>query len=100
MSIPCEDAIWNILPMIRADLARELKKMGLRQKAIADTLSLTPSAVSQYIHNKRGETGQKSPAYSKMIADGAKKITMCNSDDIVRDVLCKCCKDIRCDRKK
>lgn len=50
---PSEIIVWYILPALRKELVIELKQLNLSQKAIADKLDLTPSAVSQYMSNKR-----------------------------------------------
>lgn len=53
--IPCEYIVWNVLPSIRKEIAKSLKKnFGLNQKQIAKIIKLTPAAVSQYFSNKRG----------------------------------------------
>ncbi len=50
---PQEVEVYFIIPAIRKALAQAMKKQGLEQKDIAHKLGLTPSAISQYIHNKR-----------------------------------------------
>ncbi len=51
---PCEIAVWYILPKIRAEIAKELMKLGLPQKEISECLGITQSAVSYYVNSKRG----------------------------------------------
>ena len=55
MKPPCEVIVWYVIPTIRAELAKELVKMGMSQKDIAERLGITQSAVSQYIKDKRGK---------------------------------------------
>ncbi len=55
MKPPCEVIVWYVIPTIRAELAKELVKMGMSQKEIAERLGITQSAVSQYIKDKRGK---------------------------------------------
>lgn len=55
MKPPCELIVWYVIPTIRAELAKELVKMGMSQKDIAERLGITQSAVSQYIKDKRGK---------------------------------------------
>jgi len=55
MKPPCEVIVWYVIPTIRAELAKELVKMGMSQKDIAGRLGITQSAVSQYIKDKRGK---------------------------------------------
>ncbi len=52
--LPCEVAVWDIVPAIRAALAQEMVSSGLIQKDVARILQIQPSAVSQYISGKRG----------------------------------------------
>jgi len=63
MDSPCKAVVWYLLPAMGAELARELRRKGMPQKEIAGRLSLTPSAVSQYLKAKRGgevRLGEKS----------------------------------------
>ncbi len=55
MKPPCEVIVWYVIPTIRAELAKELVKMGMSQKDISERLGITQSAVSQYIKDKRGK---------------------------------------------
>ena len=55
MKPPCEVIVWYVLPTIRAELTKELVKMGMSQKEISERLGITQSAVSQYIKDKRGK---------------------------------------------
>lgn len=55
MITPSEIIYWNILPALRKQIVFELKELKLKQSEIAKILNLTPSAVSQYLNNKRGE---------------------------------------------
>ena len=54
MEILPEVEVWYGLPAIRRKLAEELKAQGISQKAVAEKLHLTQSAVSQYLSGKRG----------------------------------------------
>ena len=91
MALPCEIAIWDTVPKIRADLSRELVKSGMKQKDVAEKLGLTASAVSQYIHKKRGENSETSAEYKQMIAESAEKIIRSSSGETVNKIMCKCC---------
>ncbi|MFH1403945.1 MAG: helix-turn-helix domain-containing protein [Candidatus Altiarchaeota archaeon] len=93
MALPCEEAIWYTLPRIRADLARELVKNGMRQKDVARVLDITPSAVSQYLHKKRGGGGRMPAGYREMIAKAAVEISADSSDDVVSRLICRCCRN-------
>jgi uncharacterized protein len=52
--MPCELAVWESLPAIRAAIASEMVDSGLSQRVVADILGMAPSAVSQYLSGKRG----------------------------------------------
>ena len=46
---------WHGLPAIRKEIARSMTDdFGLSQRATAEKLGVTPSAVSQYLSEKRG----------------------------------------------
>jgi predicted transcriptional regulator len=70
MKPPCEVIVWYVIPTIRAELAKELVKMGMSQKEISERLGITQSAVSQYIKNKRG----KSIPINKEVRKGIKSL--------------------------
>jgi len=52
---PCEIAVKDILPAIRALIVRELYERGLKQKEIASKLKLTQPAVSYYLNQRRAK---------------------------------------------
>jgi predicted transcriptional regulator len=54
MKFPCEIIVWEVLPCIRAALAKELVKKGLSQNEISKMLGITQAAVSHYTSKKRG----------------------------------------------
>ena len=54
METPCQKAVWDLVPAIRASLAIELVNKGQSQATSAKLLGIAPSAVSQYIMGKRG----------------------------------------------
>ena len=54
MKPPCEMVVWYIIPAIRSELAKDLLKLGMKQKKISELMDITQPAVSQYITDKRG----------------------------------------------
>lgn len=54
MKFPCEIKLWYVLPGIRSELAKELLKLGLKQKEVSEKLGITQASVSYYIRKKRG----------------------------------------------
>ena len=55
---PCELAVRDILPAIRALVVIELYNRGLKQKEIAKLLGLTQPAVSYYLNRRRAKRVQ------------------------------------------
>lgn len=91
MIFPCEKAVWYYLPQIRADLAIELVKTGMTQSQAAKKLGVTPAAISQYIHKKRGGQSHKSKSYRKEIEVAAATICAEASSAELRSIVCNCC---------
>ncbi len=92
MKLPCEQALWYVLPQIRADLTRELVKQGLKQKDVAKLLDITPSAVSQYLHKKRGNKKKMPPGYNDEIVEISKRLRETADDAEISMMMCRCCK--------
>ena len=91
MIFPCEKAVWYYLPQIRADLARELVKTGMTQSQAAKMLGVTPAAVSQYLHKKRGLQPIKSREYRQEIGAAAEQILKGSTGNELQGLVCKCC---------
>lgn len=72
---PQELEVYFILPALRRELARTLKKQGKTHKAIAGFFGVTVPAVSQYLHAKRGAEIKFTAEFQKIIADAATHIT-------------------------
>jgi len=64
----------------------------MTQTQAARKLGVTPAAVSQYIHKKRGMQSLKSMAYCTEIADAVKKICQGASMDELLRIVCNCCR--------
>ncbi|MEI8185104.1 MAG: helix-turn-helix domain-containing protein [Chlorobiaceae bacterium] len=100
MIFPCEKAVWYYLPQIRADLAIELVKTGMTQSQAAKKLGVTPAAVSQYIHKKRGIQTPKSRIYRQEIKTAVKKICDDASNADLSLIVCSCCHMLQKDDEK
>lgn len=79
--LPGEIVADEVLPTIRAMLARELADHGLTQQDIADHLGVTQAAVSSYLSAKPDQTGPiagnpRTQATVERIADGLASETM------------------------
>mgnify|MGYP000418682743 CR=1 FL=1 len=55
--LPSEIVVEEVLPTVRAMLARELAAEGLTQQAVADHLGVTQAAVSAYLNDEADRTG-------------------------------------------
>jgi len=95
MKLPCEKAIWYIVPNIRADLTREMARQGMSQKDIAKKLGITPPAVSQYLHRKRGGKTRTSEKYKKTILKTADDIEKLEDENAISAAICRCCSKVR-----
>ena len=89
---PCEKAVWYHLPKIRADLVIELVKTGMTQSQAAKKLGVTPAAVSQYIHKKRGTQSPKTKNYRQEIKSAVKHICDNASSGDLESIVCNCCR--------
>ncbi|QKQ99572.1 transcriptional regulator [Metallosphaera tengchongensis] len=57
--IPCETAMKDIIPSIKALLVQQLVKDGISQFKAASLLGLTPAEVSYYLKGKRADSENK-----------------------------------------
>ncbi len=56
MKFFCEVVVKDILPMVRAEISRELiLKYGLTQTEVSQKLGITQAAISQYISRSRSK---------------------------------------------
>jgi hypothetical protein len=97
MIFPCEKAVWYYLPQIRADLAKELVKTGMTQSRAAMLLGVTPAAVSQYLHKKRGQQNIKSRDYRQEIRKAVDKICEGAAEGELHSIVCRCCQILKKD---
>ncbi|PIN86140.1 transcriptional regulator [Candidatus Woesearchaeota archaeon CG10_big_fil_rev_8_21_14_0_10_44_13] len=75
--MPQEIEVWYIIPAIRRELVREMINLGLKQNKIAEVLGITPSAVSQYVKQKRA----KEVIFTDEIMDEIRKSARIVADD-------------------
>ncbi|ODS40336.1 hypothetical protein BEH94_05390 [Candidatus Altiarchaeales archaeon WOR_SM1_SCG] len=74
MKSPCELVVWHLLPAIRAELVKNLKKEQILQKDIAKYMGITPPSVSQYLSGKRGSDMELPEEIMLKIRELAKRI--------------------------
>ncbi|MEM4266298.1 MAG: helix-turn-helix domain-containing protein [Candidatus Woesearchaeota archaeon] len=100
---PQELEVFYILPALRREIAKAMKKLGRSQKAIAQILGVTEAAVSQYLHQKRATDVDFTKALQKEISSSASQITDRNSflrvaQQMIRKIrgnrfICDVCRD-------
>ncbi|MGM0509971.1 MAG: transcriptional regulator [Thermoplasmatota archaeon] len=87
---PCEIIVFYLLPSIRAELSKELIKLGLNQQAVSQRLEMTPAAVSQYVKGKRGTAVNFDEEIQKEIRSLAKDI-MEDEVENISERICDIC---------
>ena len=96
MKPPCEMVVWYVIPAIRSELAKDLLKLGMKQKTISELMDITQPAVSQYLTDKRGSGIEFNDDVKKLIQDFADDLndgTATKADIISRT--CYICKRIK-----
>jgi len=89
--IPCEYIVWNVLPSIRKEFVKSLKKnFNLSQKQISEIVKLTPAAVSQYLSDKRGGLKITDEKILREI-DKSAKIIYKKGGKILQEEICRIC---------
>ncbi|WP_174590907.1 transcriptional regulator [Methanocella conradii] len=91
MKPPCELIVWYVIPTIRAELAKEMIKLGLSQKVVSEKLGITQSAVSQYVKDKRGRGIPVNKQVRKAIKSLAKEIAEGSTSRDVIPGICAVC---------
>lgn len=96
MKPPCEIVLWYVIPAIRSELAKDLLKLGMKQKDISELMDITQPAVSQYITDKRGSGIKLSEPIRETISDFATQLYegKAKKVDIVNKT-CAICKQIQ-----
>jgi hypothetical protein len=96
MKSPCELIVWHLLPAIRSELAKQIKKERFTQKKIAGKLGITPAAVSQYMSEKRGYDIEFPGNIKEMITVLAKRIVDEDlSEFLIMKEICVICLEAR-----
>lgn len=96
MKSPCELIVWYLLPAIRSELAKQIKKERFTQKDIAKKLGITPAAVSQYMSEKRGQDIEFPGNIKEMITALAKRIVDEDlSEFLIMEEVCLICLEAR-----
>lgn len=102
MVIPIEILHWEVLPAIRSKLVSFLKQKGLKQNEISKLFDMTPSAISQYLKEKRGnfllpQTFEQSIENSASLIFEKKSTVFIQTNlllkEFERNYLCKICRE-------
>jgi len=102
---PQEIEVWYILPLIRKKVALKLVDSGLSQKKVAQMMSITEAAVSQYKKKKRAKEDFFDKEMEKELEKSVKNIIKdnnCLADEIIRlnnlsktkGIVCKIYRDV------
>ncbi len=95
MKTPCEIIVWNIVPIIRKEFAKNLiENNNLNQREVADKLGITESAVSRYISGKRGILEITDDEILEEIKLSTKKIAAKNRQIVIEEI-CRICRLLR-----
>ncbi len=97
MILPCDACMWGLIPMIKRELVLKMYKENKITKAeIARKLSITKSAVTQYIQGKRATDSKKLrkiKPLDKAISKLAKEISEKSpSEKAITKTFCEICK--------
>jgi hypothetical protein len=94
---PCELVVWTILPNIRAELARNLIKLGMSQREVAVQLGMSEAAISQYTKGKRGGKVEFTKVIRKEIAELASEMAEHEDFEDLIFRICRICSQIKAD---
>ncbi len=86
-----ENIVWNILPTIRREFAKNLiKNHKLAQRKVADILGLTEAAVSRYVSGKRGLLEISDKNFLKEISKSTNRIVKGEKKTMLIEI-CRIC---------
>jgi len=92
MKTPCEIIVWNIVPIIRKEFAKNLiENHGLNQRKVADKLGITESTVSRYVSGKRGILEITDNEILDEIRKSSNKIANENGSTVIEET-CRICR--------
>ncbi len=95
MKTPCEIIVWNIVPVIKKEIAKSLiNEFRFNQKITAEKLGTTEAAVSRYISGKRGALEITDKDILNEISKSARRIANKNSSVLIMEI-CRICRLFR-----
>lgn len=97
MKIPCEVMVWQVLPLVRRELARELVRgHGMSQAEVAKMFDVTDAAISQYLTRKRGGDYSSASMYPEFLAEVAESADRMSSGRSTYDAeVCRLCSVVK-----
>ena len=92
MKMPCEITVWNVLPMIRRELACIMvEEYKMSQVDVAKRFGLTEAAISQYMTKKRGSLDITEKEFKEQIKKSAKIVYEDDDPDKLAHEICFLC---------
>jgi predicted transcriptional regulator len=100
LKFPCEVVVKDVLPIIRAFVAKELsEKYGMTQSQIASKLGVTQASVSYYLGARRGKESRLLVRTGKLkrIAERVAEAVIKKSAPAVKvmSIVCEACRSLR-----
>ena len=96
MKMDCEIAVWNVLPVIRRELACTLvEEYGMKQTEVARRFGLTEAAISQYMKRKRGSMDVEDEMFKKQLLMSAEIISEGSDLNKLKYEICRLCQLLR-----
>lgn len=99
MKPPCELAVKEFLPSLRAAIVRELSEVyHMKQIDIADALGITQASVSQYLNDERAKENRFTviKGFTKAVKEIAGNIAAQNATKAaVLHSMCEVCSQVR-----
>lgn len=95
MKTPCEIIVWNVVPIIRKEFAKQLiENHDLTQRAVASKLGITEAAVSRYVSGKRGAIEITNNEILEEIKESVKRVLKGNSTTVIEET-CRICRILK-----
>jgi predicted transcriptional regulator len=95
MKIPCEIIVWQVLPVIRREFARNMiENHKFTQKKVAQKMGLTEAAVSRYVSGKRGNSDILDGEVLEEITKSVNQIVEGNGTSMIEET-CRICRLIK-----
>jgi predicted transcriptional regulator len=98
---PCTVVVQHILPSLRLEIAKKLiMEHGLKKTRVAQKMSVTPAAVTQYLKGSRGDSAstmiERSERVMSLVSDISGDIARGESPlDVLLLKMCRVCSAVR-----